>query len=58
MKNDYKVEIIPDENEDDIHEGLRILGRIVARKFLADHNMALADEVLNVEEGACVGQHV
>ena len=56
MRNGYKVEIIPNENEDDIHEGLRILGRIVARKFLADHNMALADEVL--QEGECVGQHV
>ncbi len=56
MKNGYKVEIIPNEDKDDIHEGLRILGRIVARKFLADHNMALADEVL--QEGECVGQHV
>jgi hypothetical protein len=57
MKN-YKVEIIPNDNEDDIHDGLRAVARIIARKYLARHGMALADEVLEVEEGACVGQHV
>jgi 3-deoxy-D-arabino-heptulosonate 7-phosphate (DAHP) synthase len=54
----YKVEIIPNDNEDDIHDGLRIIARIIARKYLARQGMALADEVLDVEEGACVGQHV
>ena len=57
MKN-YKVEIIPNDNEDDIHDGLRAIARIIARKYLARQGMALADEVLGVEEGACVGQHV
>ena len=57
MKN-YKVEIIPNDNEDDIHDGLRIIARIIARKYLARQGMALSDEVLEVEEGACVGQHV
>lgn len=58
MKNDYKVNIIPNDNEDDINDGLRAIARIIARKYLARQGMALADEVLNVEEGACVGQHV
>jgi len=58
MKNGYKVNIIPNDNEDDIHDGLRAIARIIARKYLARQGMALADEVLNVEEGACVGQHV
>ena len=58
MKNRYKVEIIPNDNEDDINDGLRAIARIIARKYLARQGMALADEVLNVEEGACVGQHV
>jgi len=57
MKN-YKVEIIPNDNEDDIHDGLRAIARIIARKYLAQQGMALADEVIYVEEGACVGQHV
>lgn len=57
MKN-YKVEIIPNDKEDDIHDGLRIIARIIARKYLARQGMALADEVLDVEEGECVGQHV
>ena len=58
MKNGYKVNIIPNDNEDDINDGLRAIARIIARKHLARQGMALADEVLNVEEGACVGQHV
>ncbi len=58
MKNGYKVNIIPNDNEDDINDGLRAIARIIARKYLARQGMALADEVLNVEEGACVGQHV
>ena len=58
MKNGNKVNIIPNDNEDDIHDGLRIIARIIARKYLARQGMTLADEVLNVEEGACVGQHV
>jgi hypothetical protein len=58
MKNDYKVEIIPNDKEEDINDGLRIIARIIARKYLARQGIALADEVLNVEEGACVGQHV
>ena len=58
MKNDYKVNIIPNDNEDDINDGLRAIARIIARKYLARQGMALADEVLEVEEGACVGQHV
>jgi hypothetical protein len=58
MKNNYKVEIIPNDKEEDVHDGLRIIARIIARKYLARQGMALADEVLNVEEGACVGQHV
>ncbi len=57
MKN-YKVEIIPNGDEDDIRDGLRIIARIIARKHLARHGMALADEVLAIEEGGCVGQHV
>ena len=56
MKNGYKVGIISNENEDDIHDGLRIIARIIARKYLARQGMALADEVL--EERECVGQHV
>ena len=58
MKNAYKVNIIPNDNEDDINDGLRAIARIIARKYLARQGMALADEVLNVEEGTCVGQHV
>ncbi|MBI5407930.1 MAG: hypothetical protein HZA14_01030 [Nitrospirae bacterium] len=58
MKNGYKVEIISNDNVDDIHDGLRIIARIIARKYLARHGMALADEVLAIEEGECVGQHV
>ena len=58
MKNGYKVNIIPNDNEDDINDGLRAIARIIARKYLARQGMALADEVLEVEEGACVGQHV
>jgi hypothetical protein len=58
MKNGYKINIIPNDNEDDINDGLRAIARIIARKYLARQGMALADEVLNVEEGACVGQHV
>lgn len=58
MKNRYKVEIIPNDNEDDIHDGLQAIARIIARKYLARQGMALADEVSEVEEGACVGQHV
>ena len=54
----YKVEIIPNDNEDDINDGLRAIARIIARKYLAQQGMALTDEVLDVEEGACVGQHV
>ena len=46
MKNSYKVEIIPNNNEEDNREGLRILARILARKFLAEHNEVLADEIL------------
>lgn len=46
MKNIYKVEIISNNNEEDNHEGLRILARIIARKFLAEHNQDLAEEVL------------
>jgi len=45
VKN-YKVEIIPNTSEEDIQEGLRILGRIVARKFLAEQKIELADEIL------------
>jgi len=56
MKNDYKVEIISNDNEEDIHDGLRTIARVIARKYLARHGMTLADEVL--EEGECVGQHV
>ena len=58
MKNGYKVNIISNDNEDDINDGLRAIARIIARKYLARQGMALADEVLEVEEGACVGQHV
>ena len=58
MKNGYKVNIIPNDNEDDINDGLRAIARIIARKYLARQGMALADEVLEVEEGVCVGQHV
>ena len=54
----YKVEITPNDKEEDIQDGLRAIARIIARKYLARQGTALADEVLNVEEGACVGQHV
>ena len=56
MKNGYKVEIIPNDNEDDIHDGLSIIARIIARKYLAQQGMTLADEVL--EDGECVGQYL
>jgi len=46
MKNSYQVEIIPNNSEEDNREGLRILARIIARKFLAEHNKVLADEIL------------
>jgi len=46
MKNGYKVEIIPNNNEEDNREGLRILARIIARRFLAEHNKVLAEEIL------------
>jgi len=52
----YKVEIIPNDNEDDIHDGLRIIARIIARKYLAQQGMTLADEVLG--DGECVGQYL
>ena len=32
----YKVEIIPDDNEGDIQEGLCILARIIAREAISD----------------------
>ena len=54
----YKVEITPNDKEEDIQDGLRAIARIIARKYLARQGTALANEVLNVEEGACVGQHV
>ncbi len=57
MKN-YKVEIILNDNEDDIRDGLRIIARIIAREYLARQGAVLADEVLGVEGGECVGQHV
>lgn len=46
MKSACKVEIIPNNSEEDNREGLRILARIIARKFLAEHNEALAEEAL------------
>jgi len=46
MKSAYKVEITPNTSEEDNREGLRILARIIARRFLAEHNEVLADEVL------------
>lgn len=52
----YKVEIIPNNDEADVHEGLRILGKIVARKFLAEHNIVITDET--IEEGERVEQHI
>ncbi len=43
---DYKVEIIPNNNEKDNNEGLRILARIIARKFLAEYRETLLGEPL------------
>ncbi len=50
MKNGYKLEIIPNNDEQDNQDGLRILARIIARRFLAEHNQVLADEVLEEAE--------
>lgn len=46
MKNGLKVEIIHNDSEEDNREGLRILARIIARRFLAEHNKVFRDEVL------------
>jgi hypothetical protein len=43
---DYKVEIVTNNNEKDNNEGLHILARIIARRFLAEYNRTLTDEVL------------
>lgn len=56
MNNNYKIEIIPNDKEEDVHDGLRIIARIIARKYLAQQGVALVDEVL--EDSQCVGQHV
>ena len=39
----YKVEIIPENKEDDIHKGLRILARIIAKQYLAQCDMTVSD---------------
>ncbi|MBP7088995.1 MAG: hypothetical protein KBB01_06855 [Candidatus Omnitrophica bacterium] len=47
--NDSKVEI-SNNNNDYNREGLRILARIIARKFLAENNMKLVKKNLEGEE--------
>ena len=39
----YKVEIIPEDKEVDIHKGLLILARVIARQYLAQRGMAVSD---------------
>ena len=46
MKKGYQVEIIPNLSEKDNREGLRILARIIARKFLVEHNETQIGSVL------------
>ena len=38
----YKVEIIPEDKEVDIHKGLLILARVIARQYL-QRGMAVSD---------------
>jgi len=38
MKTGYRIEIIRNLSEKDNREGLRVLARIIARKFLIEHN--------------------
>jgi len=39
----YKVEIIPEDKEVDIHKGLLILARVIARQYLAQRGMAVSN---------------
>jgi len=45
MKSNYKTEIIPNKNQEENREGLRILARIIARKFLAEYKEVLEDNI-------------
>ena len=42
----YTVEIVPNNNEKDNNEGLRILARIIARRIQAERNKAFKEEIL------------
>lgn len=42
----YTVEIVPNNDEKDNQEGLRILARIIARKFLLEQNRMFTGKIL------------
>ena len=49
------VEIVPNNNEKDNKEGLRILARIIARRIQAERNKTFREEIL---EDSNYEQHI